>query len=150
MIERTEYAEYIEKNKQNMKEKEHLYRRRQAIVEHPYGVLKRQWGFCYIITKRGIEKASADVGLMFVAYNLRRLISIMGLKELMAYLSSLLIAFWMILKHYRHTWPFYNQSATPNIYIPLFLQSALENPCFKIRLKSTKAFGRNFSPVLGG
>jgi len=49
-------------------EKEHLYKRRQAIVEHPYGTLKRQWGFNYILTKKGIEHASADVGFMFIAY----------------------------------------------------------------------------------
>src|SRR5450759_3897457 len=27
-------------------------------VEHPFGTLKRQWGFSYILTKRGIKRAS--------------------------------------------------------------------------------------------
>ena len=31
----------------------------------------------YIMTKKGKEKASADVGLMFIAYNLRRIINIL-------------------------------------------------------------------------
>jgi hypothetical protein len=44
-----------------------IYRRRQAIVEHPYGVIKRQWGFYYNMTKKTIKHASADVGLIFTA-----------------------------------------------------------------------------------
>ena len=39
-------------------------------------MLKRQWGFYYIMTKRGKKHANADVGLMFVAYNLRRMMNI--------------------------------------------------------------------------
>jgi hypothetical protein len=38
--------------------------RRQAIVEHPYGVIKRQWDFYYIMTKKTIKRAAADVGLI--------------------------------------------------------------------------------------
>ena len=40
-----------------------LYRKRQAIVEHPYGIIKRQWGFYYVSTKKGINRAAADVDL---------------------------------------------------------------------------------------
>jgi len=42
VIQRSEYAEYYERNLRNTHEKEHLYKRRQAIVEHPYGTIKRQ------------------------------------------------------------------------------------------------------------
>ena len=78
LIQRSEYAEYYERNLKNTHEKEHLYKRRQTIVEHPYGTIKRQWGFSYILTKKGIRRASSDVGFMFIAYNLRRIISILG------------------------------------------------------------------------
>lgn len=88
VIERTEHASYIEKNRENVNDKEHLYKRRQAIVEHPYGVIKRQWGFYYITTKKGINRASADVGLMLTAYNFRRLISIIGLARLKQWLEE--------------------------------------------------------------
>jgi len=57
-------------------------------VEHPYGTLKRQWGFSYIMTKKNIKRASADVGLMMTAYNLRRLINIIGLKRFRKYLEA--------------------------------------------------------------
>jgi hypothetical protein len=35
------------------------------------------------MTKQNMERASADVGLIMIAYNLRRLINIIGLKTLM-------------------------------------------------------------------
>jgi transposase len=89
VIERSEFSPYIEQNHKNVIEKEHLYKRRQAIVEHPYGVIKRQWGFYYIMTKKGIKRASADVGLIFVAYNLRRLLSVLGKEVLKSYLKEL-------------------------------------------------------------
>jgi len=71
LIERSIYAENYEKNRKNILEKEHLYRRRQAIAEHPFGTIKRQWGFSYILSKEGINRASADVGFMFIAYFIR-------------------------------------------------------------------------------
>ena len=64
-----------------------IYRRRQAIVEHPYGVIKRQWGFYYIMTKKTIKHASADVGLIFTAYNLKRIFNLVDLNMLKMYLK---------------------------------------------------------------
>jgi transposase len=88
LIERSEYAEYIEQNRRNVKQKEALYKRRQAIVEHPYGTVKRQWGFSYIMTKKGKQRASADVGLMFTAYNFRRLLTLLGFRGLLTALLT--------------------------------------------------------------
>lgn len=96
IIKRNEFAEYYERNRQNTFEKEHLYKRRQAIVEHPYGTLKRQWGFSYILTKKGIGRASSDMGLMFIAYNLKRIGNILTHDILKEYLRILLSAFWII------------------------------------------------------
>jgi transposase len=90
-IQRSEYQEYINKNKQRIEQNKDYYRRRQAIVEHPYGTIKRQWGFSYIITKKFIERAEADVGLMFTAYNLRRIINIIGIIKLKEYLKEQLL-----------------------------------------------------------
>jgi transposase len=93
VIQRTTFAEYYEKNRRNFEEKERLYKRRQAIVEHPYGTLKRQWGFSYILTKKGISRASSDVGFMFIAYNLRRIGNILTRDRLIEYLRILLLLF---------------------------------------------------------
>lgn len=100
-IQRSEYQELIELNKQRVKEQETYYKRRQAIVEHPYGTIKRQWGFNYILTKKGINRASSDVGFMFIAYNLRRMMNILGCKAMRIYLkelSAMLLSFLSIYK----------------------------------------------------
>jgi hypothetical protein len=92
-IQRSEYQEYINANKKRIEQNQDYYRRRQAIVEHPYGTIKRQWGFSYISTKKYTERASADVGLMFIAYNLRRIMNILDRKELKKYLEPLILLF---------------------------------------------------------
>ncbi|MCC7332640.1 MAG: hypothetical protein IT232_08540, partial [Flavobacteriales bacterium] len=83
----------------NIEANAQLYRRRQAIVEHPYGIIKRQWGFYYIVTKRGIKRASADVGLMFMAFNLRRIFNILPEKLLKEYLK-VLARYFLVLRGY--------------------------------------------------
>ncbi|NQU80458.1 MAG: transposase, partial [Bacteroidetes bacterium] len=92
IIERNQYAENYEINRKNVEQKESLYKRRQAIVEHPYGTIKRQWGFSYISTKKGKESASADVGFMFIAYNIRRIMNIVGKNAFKKYLEVLILS----------------------------------------------------------
>ena len=77
IIQRSEHVENVERNRRYVERHTELYKQRQAIVEHPYGTIKRQWGFDYIMIKRYKTRVSADVGLIFVAYNLRRLINIL-------------------------------------------------------------------------
>ena len=89
-IHRSEFHEYIQINKEQVELNKALYKRRQAIVEHPYGTIKRQWGFSYIMTKKSQKRASADVGLMMTAYNLRRIINILGVERLRKYLEDLI------------------------------------------------------------
>ena len=93
VISRSEYQPYYQKNKKLNEQYHDLYKQRKSIVEHPYGTIKRQWGFSYIITKRGIDKAAADVGLMFTAYNFKRLINIIGKQTLTEYLRMLVSLF---------------------------------------------------------
>jgi hypothetical protein len=89
LIERSEYQGYVEQNKENIKADPTTYKKRQAIIEHTYGTVKRQWGFSFICTKRGLKRASADVGMMFTAYNLRRLMNIVDKNALKQYFSEL-------------------------------------------------------------
>ncbi len=92
-IQRSEYQELIENNKSRIKETENYYKQRQAIVEHPYGTIKRQWGFNYIMTKKYKKRAEADVGLIFTAYNMRRLINLLGAGTFKTYLKDLILLF---------------------------------------------------------
>jgi len=90
IVQRRQFAANIEANRQRIENNKSTYKKRQAIVEHPYGTIKRQWGFSYIMTKKTIQRASADVGFMMIAYNLRRLINIIGIRQFKEYLKEML------------------------------------------------------------
>lgn len=89
IVQRRLYADNIEANKHRIERNPDIYKRRQAIVEHPFGTIKRQWGFSCIITKKYLHRASADVGFVMTAYNLRRLINIVGIQRFREYLEAI-------------------------------------------------------------
>lgn len=96
-IERSEYQEYIDENIERVKLNRELYRKRQEIVEHPFGTIKRQWGYDYVLLK-GLEKVGGEFSIIFTTYNIRRAISIFGVKELIKKLRE--ASFFI----YRHIW----------------------------------------------
>jgi hypothetical protein len=77
VLQRSEFQQYIEDNAARVLENPKAYKKRQALVEHPYGTIERQWGFDHVITKKTKQSASADVGLRFVAYHLTRIWNIL-------------------------------------------------------------------------
>jgi transposase len=52
-----------------------LYRRRQEIVEHPFGTIKAVWGYKQFLC-RTKAKVAAETALAYLAYNMRRIINI--------------------------------------------------------------------------
>jgi len=92
-VQRSEFQQYIQHNKERVEQNQAHYKRRQTIVEHPYGTIKRQWGFSYIMTKKSSKRASADVGLMMTVYNLRCIINILGIDRFKRYLENHLCIF---------------------------------------------------------
>jgi len=77
------------------------------------------------MTKKGTERASADVGLIMTAYNLRRLINIIGLKTLMewaiqqlSYFLELVVLLELKLVQIRTSILFSNKSIF-NLYVSL-------------------------------
>lgn len=55
---------------------------RLCLSEHPFGTVKWYHGAHYLLCK-GIEKTTAELGLSFLAYNLRRAINMVGTKKLL-------------------------------------------------------------------
>lgn len=55
--------------------------RRMCTVEHPFGTVKWYGGAHYVLCK-GIRKVTGEIGLSFLAYNLRRAINMVGTKAL--------------------------------------------------------------------
>ena len=91
----------VELNKVNVNNNRALYKKRQAIVEHPFGTIKRQWGYTYTLLKT-IPKVQTEFSIIALCYNLRRSMSILthkGLKMALktTYLNVLSIS--LPLKH---------------------------------------------------
>lgn len=101
LIERSQYSDVIYENKLRMDENKDVYRKRQAIVEHPFGIIKRQWDFYYIMTKKSMKHASADVGLIFTCYNLRRIFNLIGQNELKEFLKKLAFCFSILTSYFK-------------------------------------------------
>jgi transposase len=76
-IERSEYAHAVEANLKNLQENKELYKRRQMIIEHIFGTVKRKWGFNFT-DLRGLPKVNGEFALIMTVYNLKRTINILG------------------------------------------------------------------------
>jgi transposase len=99
-IERSEYEAYVEANAERVKANKEKYRRRQATVEHPFGTIKRSWGYTYTLMK-GKLKVAGEFALIFSSYNLRRVMSILGVKGIIQRLEGLkncLLAAWCMVR----------------------------------------------------
>jgi transposase len=86
-IERSQYEAAALANKQRILRHRDKYKRRQAIVEHPFGTIKRSWGYHYTLLK-GKEKVGGEMAIIFTLYNLRRAMSILGVADLILALKS--------------------------------------------------------------
>jgi transposase len=75
------YQAVLEKIEGRMKGNKALYRRRQEIVEHPFGTIKHVWGYKQFLC-RGKAKVLAEVALAYLAYNMRRAVNIFAGKGL--------------------------------------------------------------------
>ena len=59
-----------------------LYKLRKALVEHPFGTIKRALGFTHVYI-RGLDRMSSWASSVFLVYNLKRVINILGVHKLM-------------------------------------------------------------------
>jgi len=82
----------LDANDQRLLQNKELYRKRQMIVEHPLGTIKRSMNGSYFLL-RTIKKVRGEVALLFLAYNFKRLKNILGFAELEARLRALLSLF---------------------------------------------------------
>jgi transposase len=86
VISRNLHQALLDEVDRRTKENKALYRRRQMIVEHPFGTIKRQWGFGHFLT-RGLASVKTEASLAFLAYNLRRVMNILGVEGMKMRLS---------------------------------------------------------------
>jgi transposase len=89
IVQTTPYNSFDRRDEMNekvilrIKEDIHKMKQRMCISEHPFGTVKWYHGAHYFLCK-GKEKVSAEMGLSFLAYNLRRAINIIGVQAIIA------------------------------------------------------------------
>ena len=68
---------------------EHLdmYKKRKQTVEHPFGTIKRAFGYSYFLT-RGTASVRTESLMHFLVYNMKRAINIIGTKEMIGMLQG--------------------------------------------------------------
>jgi len=76
----------LEELRQRLAQNPDKVKKRGHMVEHPFGTLKHTMDFGYFLM-RGFEKVSAEMSLSVLAYNLKRVLNILGVKELLRVLA---------------------------------------------------------------
>lgn len=95
-IYRSEHAPVAEAHRRRMVEEgAERMRQRASLVEHPFGALKRWFGWDHFLV-RGFEKVRGGMSLMVLGYNLTRVINILGLQAFRDYCAQRLPSGWMI------------------------------------------------------
>jgi len=92
-----------------------------------YGTIKRQLRLSYVLTKKGLSRADSDVGFLFIAYNLRRIISIMGINKLMEYLRILVRLFLTVLDFFRQKTSLFWAPFSREIFCPVQIHLSLKS-----------------------
>jgi transposase len=82
IIHRSEYQDAVDRNNENIRNNPDYYKRRQAICEHPFGTIKRQWGYTYTLMK-GLKKVDGEMNLIMLVYNIKRTLTILGFEKMM-------------------------------------------------------------------
>jgi transposase len=85
-ITRWEHEDVLERMQQRVKNHPEMMQKRKKIVEHPFGTIKRWMDQGYFLM-RGKNKVSAEASLTILAYNLKRVINIVGVKGMIEALA---------------------------------------------------------------
>lgn len=74
---RWEHAEVLDAMRARMLREPERMALRKRLVEHPFGTMKRAFNHGYLLLK-GLRKVSGEVGFTMLAYNIRRVLNILG------------------------------------------------------------------------
>lgn len=86
-VARGEYESSLEAMQKRLDKKPEAMRTRRQTVEHPFGTLKDWMGATHFLT-RTLERVSTEMSLHVLAYNLKRVIKIIGIADLKAAMQA--------------------------------------------------------------
>ena len=76
-LDRWEHEDVIDRHRRKMSAGAPWMRQRAALVEHPFGTIKRWAGMDHFLM-RGLEKCRGEFSLMTLGYNFKRVMSVLG------------------------------------------------------------------------
>ena len=82
-IPRWEHEHLLDAVQQRLDQDPQAMRRRRETVEHPFGTMKMRMGATHFLMKT-LPKVATEMALHVLAYNLTRVMNIVGIKPLMA------------------------------------------------------------------
>lgn len=82
-ITREENEHLMEAMAERMKIQPGKFKLRKQLAEHPFGTIKRWFGYTYFLLK-GLEKVRAEWGLITLVYNIKRVLNLVSFQKLMA------------------------------------------------------------------
>jgi len=91
IIKRDQYSTAADRMIKRIEKDKTKYSQRKCIVEHPFGTLKRNMNFTYLLL-RNFVKVRGEISIAFFSYNLKRVINIMGVKELIEALINFILS----------------------------------------------------------
>jgi transposase len=80
------YEEELDRLAARMEAHPEMMKRRAALAEHPFGILKAMMGYPRFLC-RGLKAVTAEMNLCVLAFNLKRAIAILGTAELLKRLA---------------------------------------------------------------
>ena len=86
-ITRWEHEHVLEAVQRRLDENPQAMRVRRETVEHPFGTLKMRMGATHFLMKR-LPKVATEMALHVLAYNLTRVMNILGVKPLIAAIQT--------------------------------------------------------------
>jgi transposase len=82
-VNRWEHEDVVEAVQRRLDENPQAMRQRRETVEHPFGTIKARMGATHFLMKR-LKNVRTEMALSVLAYNLTRVMNILGIRPLMA------------------------------------------------------------------
>lgn len=86
-VSRWEHEAVLEAMQSRLDQAPEMMRIRRQTVEHPFGTLKSWMGATHFLTKT-LDRVSAEMSLHVLAYNLKRVLNLLGSGALMAAIKA--------------------------------------------------------------
>src|SRR5438093_489437 len=77
----------IDRLRERIRGQPELLKQRKTLAEHPFGTIKRGMNQGFFLLK-GISKVTTETGLTVLSYNLKRVLNIMGVEQMISSLAK--------------------------------------------------------------